>query len=68
MPGKRGLPQCVAITLRGERCKARAIKDNLCECHCPETAAAFHARNRAGRDRYWQMRRLAEALAATGGA
>jgi len=70
MPGKRGLPQCTAVTVkRGkQRCKARAIKDGLCEIHHPDLCAAWHDRQRAATRRYWQGYRLAKAMAELGAA
>jgi hypothetical protein len=68
MAGKRGLPQCAATTLRGERCKAGAVKDQLCACHHPQLAPAWHQRNREATRRYWDAYRAMRALAASGGA
>jgi hypothetical protein len=42
MPGPRGLrPRCSALTSRGERCAAQALRDGLCWKHSPLTAALF---------------------------
>ena len=67
MAGKRGLPRCAATTLKGERCKAGAVKDQFCECHHPQLAPAWHQRNREATRAYWQRYRAArEFVAATG--
>jgi hypothetical protein len=47
----------VTVAKRGSR---------LCPYHDLELAPAVHARNRAATRRYWERRKLAEALAATG--
>jgi hypothetical protein len=68
MPGKRGLPRCTAITTKGQRCRASAVRDGKCECHHPDTAAAFHQRNREATRAYWRTRRMLEEFAATASA
>jgi hypothetical protein len=69
MPGKRGLPQCKATTMRGEQCRARAVKDGLCQCHHSDMASAWKERNRVALRAYWAARRIAEEfVAASGGA
>jgi hypothetical protein len=68
MPGKRGLQRCSATTLKMQRCKASAARDGLCECHHPDMAAAWNARNEVARQRYWQTYRAAKAMAELGAA
>ena len=70
MPGKRGLPQCTAVTVKRakQRCRARAIQDGLCPIHHPQLSAAWHDRQRAATKRYWQTKRMLEAFAETAGA
>jgi hypothetical protein len=69
MPGKRGLPQCVAVTTKDVRCRAKAIQDGLCECHSPVHGPKWRERQRAKTKAYWAARRIAEQfVAATGGA
>ena len=69
MPGTRGLPRCTAATAKGQRCRASAVRHQLCACHHPEMASAWKERNRVALRAYWAARRIAEQfVAATGGA
>jgi hypothetical protein len=68
MPGKKRLPRCMATTMRGEQCKARAVKDGLCPAHHPHLASEWKERNRVALLAYWAGRRIAEQFVAASGA
>jgi hypothetical protein len=62
---------CEATTTFGKPCKMRAVIvggeiSKYCRCHHPQIAPLTHAHNRERIRSYWQRRKLAEALAATG--